>query len=50
LNKVAVFVFDQSNAYANKKDKVLNAFAINLEEGETPLPQKVNYTFLIRKY
>ena len=49
-NKVAVFVFDQSSAHASKGDGALNAFAMNLGEGGAPLPQKVSYTFLIRKY
>jgi hypothetical protein len=38
LNKVAVFVFDQSSAYASKGDGALNAFTMNLEEGGVPLP------------
>ena len=51
-NKVAVFVFDQLSAHASKGSGALNAFAINLGEGEAPLPQKVNfsYTFPFRKY
>jgi hypothetical protein len=52
LNKIAVFVFDQSSAHASKGSRALNAFAMNLREGGAPLPQKVSlsYTFPFRKY
>jgi hypothetical protein len=50
LNKVAVFVFDQLSSYASKEEGALNAFNINLREDGAPLPQKVSYTFLFRKY
>jgi hypothetical protein len=38
LNKVAVFVFDQSSAHASKEDRALNAFTINLREESVLLP------------
>jgi len=41
-NKVAIFVFDQLSAHASKGSGALNAFTINLSEGEAPLPQKVS--------
>jgi hypothetical protein len=41
LNKVAVFVFDQSSAHVSKEDGALNAFIMNLKEGGVSLPQKV---------
>jgi hypothetical protein len=42
LNKIAVFIFNQLSAHANKEDRALNAFVINLGEGEAFLSQKVN--------
>jgi hypothetical protein len=50
LNKVAVFVFDQSSAHASKGEGTLNAFNMNLGEDGASLSQKVSYTFLFRKY
>jgi hypothetical protein len=38
LNKVAVFVFNQSSAHASKEDRALNAFIVNLEEESVSLP------------
>jgi hypothetical protein len=41
LNKIAVFVFNQSSAHASKGNRALNAFTINLKEEGILLPQKV---------
>ncbi|PVH68822.1 hypothetical protein DL98DRAFT_542103 [Cadophora sp. DSE1049] len=42
-NKIGVFVFNQSSAYASKGSRALNAFTINLGKGGALFPQKDTY-------
>jgi hypothetical protein len=37
LNKITVFVFNQLSAHANKENRALNAFIINLKKEGVPL-------------